>query len=197
MTVATVIASLVLVAGTAAAQPGITPASPLPPASQPVQPSDDGVSERAAVWISGGATLASYAVLAVGVSLGPHGDGPAVQMLGAAGTLIAPSTGRWYAHAPGLGGIGLRLAGVGVAAIGASQWVTVCPLTYPDRCEPSKLAPILLLAGAGLYLAGTIHDIASAPGDARRYNQRLHNVSIAPIVRPDDHGLGVAVAAQF
>jgi hypothetical protein len=199
MTAAVAIASTVLLlAGTAAAQPVVTPPglTPALPAAAPPPRQGDEVSESTALAIAVGGTVASYGMVLLGA--GPvRGDaGRTLIAIGVAGTLIAPSAGRWYARSAGWRGLGLRLAGAGAVALAGAAAVSECGLFRSDPCTP-VVGLVLGIAGAGLWVGGTIDDIVMAPRDARRHNERLRQVTLVPLVRPDDHGLGLAVAARF
>jgi hypothetical protein len=111
--------------------------------------------------------------------------------------LFAPSAGRWYAHASGWRGLGLRLAGVGTGALAAAVALSECRLYADNPGCHATWGTVLGIAAAGLYFGGTIDDFVMAPRDARRHNERLRQVAVVPLVRPDDRGLGVAIAARF
>ena len=49
----------------------------------------------------------------------------------------------------------------------------------------------------GLVVWGTIDDIVTARRAVRAYNQRLHNVSLVPVLRRDTRSVGLALTAQF
>ena len=106
-----------------------------------------------------------------------------------------PSTGRWYAGSVGLRGLGLRLAGLGSALL-AADTAGGCISHAGDGCSTGGVVA-LGIAAVALYVGGTVDDFVMAPRDARDHNARLHQVTLVPLVRPDDHGLGVAVAARF
>jgi hypothetical protein len=210
------LASLVLAtAGIAAAQPAATapeatpPATPAPlpatPAPAPPVPSSldetapaqsvrEPVSETAALWIGLGGTLGAWGTVAAGAVLSQQHSswaGPAL-VVGIGGTLLAPSAGLWYAHAGLSRGLALRVAGVGLEA--AALFVaTRCD----DECSSSGSALIegLAIGGLGVYAAGTIDDIVAAPGEARRYNERIRSLALVPVIRRDV--TGVALAARF
>jgi len=203
------LASLVLAtAGTAAAQPGAAaPAPTAPPGPSaahvlelgPVEeaapaPPREPVSETAALWIALGGTLAAWTAVAVGAELAHENNtwaGP-VSVVGIGGTLLAPSAGAWYAHSGVSRGLGLRVAGIGLELTGV-----LLAARCEDECSSSgaMLVAGIALGGLALYAAGTIDDIVTAPGRARRYNQRIQGVTVVPMISRD--GPGVALAAQF
>ena len=63
-----------------------------------------------------------------------------------------------------------------------------------SREDDGTISALLLIA-AGMYIAGTVDDIAMAPTAARRYNARFENVAIVPQLNA--HGGGVAVLGRF
>jgi hypothetical protein len=190
--------SLVLVlAGTAAAQPGMTeptpmPAQPMQPMQQPM-PQGEQLSEGTALGLSLGGTIVSWVLVGVASGQNNQSSGSTETMgtIGAFGTMFAPSFGHWYAHSFATRGLGLRALGIGSALVGVMVALSECPLFSEGECHESGLAPVLLIAGAGLYIGGTIDDIATAPGKARRYNHRFENVSVVPVVRHDSGGFAV------
>jgi hypothetical protein len=182
------------IAGTAAAQPAMTPpsTSPLPPSAWPpptMQPGE-ALSESTAVWLSLGGTVASWGLIAVASQMDERLGGNAgnIASIGALGTLLAPSFGHWYAGSYFTRGLGMRLAGVGATYLGLGILLSGCE----EDCSNAGLAAALLLGGAGFYLAGTIDDIATASGKVRRHNERLQNVAIVPMIRSDSGGLALA-----
>jgi hypothetical protein len=191
--------TVLALAGTAAAQPagappGLTPALPAVPPSP--QGQDDEVSESTALAIAVGGTVASYGMFVLAANVDDHTAANTLVAVGAAGALIAPSAGRWYARSARWRGLGLRLAGAGTAVLAAAAALSECGLFSSGHCQPTG-GVVLGIAGAGLWVGGTIDDIVMAPRDARRHNERLRQVTLVPLVRPDDHGLGLAVAARF
>ena len=177
---------VVAMAGTSAAQPGVTSPSIAP--APPTQPHGEELSETTALSLSLGGTAAAWTVLLVGAELDHHGYGSAgaMEAIGGLGTLLAPSFGHWYAGAAGGRGLGLRAAGIGAALLALAYVVTVCE----DECSTGP-ADGLLVVGAGLYLGGTLESIATAPGAARRQNHRFQNVTIVPMIRGDRGGMAI------
>ena len=197
---ATIALTVLALAGTAAAQPALAPPglTPAMPAAQPPPSSQEGeVSEGTALAIALGGTAASYGMLILGAEMEDRGNaGHTLATIGAVGTLIAPSAGRWYAGSGGWRGLALRLAGVGTSALALGALLSECPLFSEHSCNPAGAA-VLGIAAAGLYVGGTIDDIVMAPRDARAHNERLHPIALVPLVRPADHGLGLAALARF
>jgi hypothetical protein len=209
-------------AGSAAAQPGLTPPSPpaeappsgagsTPPArgfgssgpsvptlasqapaqpmtlpEQPRRPGD--VSEQHAVTIALGATLTTWSIVGVGIAA----ESGRIVLTGLLGSLITPSFGTWYAGGSAAPWLGMRALGAGVTFYGLLR-VEGCV----DGChdENDDLAAIALLGGLGLYIAGTITDIATAPSAARRHNRERHALTVAPLVQA--HGGGLMIGGAF
>jgi hypothetical protein len=203
--VATTALLVLAMAGTAAAQPGVTAPTTAPPDAtspiaappgatspiaappQPTQQPGEELSEGTAVWLSLGGTLASWTLIGVATNTDNQGSNTGrIAAIGAFGTLLAPSFGHWYARSFFTRGLALRLAGALSAFLGAAGAFAEC-----DDCSNSGTTlPVgLLLVGAGLYIGGTIDDIVTAPGDVRRYNHQFENVTIAPMIRSDSRGL--------
>jgi len=155
--------------------------------SVPTQQSGEELSEDTAVLLSLGGTLVSWTLIGVATHMdNESGNAGRIAKIGALGSLLAPSFGHWYARSFFTCGLTLRLAGVVAGFLGF-----VGVLACEEDCTSSgpALSAGLLLAGAGLYIGGTIDDIVTAPGEARRYNQRFQNVTIAPMIGRDNRGL--------
>ena len=185
--------------GTASAQPGVTAPNPpqqAVPRSPGVQPPPSAepegweLSESTALWLSLGGTAASWGLIVAATQLTDSGTG--VATLAALGTVGAPSLGHLYADSFGTRGLGVRLAGAGVAFLGAI--LRVLETADGGRASGSGelLTGGLLYGGAALFVAGTIDDIVTAPAAVRRYNRRLHGVTIAPMIGPDRGGVAGA-----
>jgi hypothetical protein len=194
--------AVLALARTAAAQPAVAPSSPPAAPGAELAPSrDDEVSEDAALLVAIGATAASYGALGIASQLQDGGARNAMFAAGALGTLIAPSTGRWYARSRGLRGLGLRLAGAGTGALAVALLIGQCGIFADDDCEAGGAA-VLGVTALALYVGGTIDDLVMARRDARRHNERLRRVGplervvLVPMVRPGD-SVGLAVAARF
>lgn len=178
-----VLAALALalaVPGSAAAQPASTTLEPRAPVAAPYDPT-------VALALSLGATAVGYGVLYAGVDR--RSDG--LTAVGLAGIGLGPSIGHWYSGHVLTRGLGFRVVGAATAAAGALVMVSSCPIfeTEKTHCGAETLAVILGLSGAGLFVAGTLDDIFTAPGEARRRNQR--RLAVAPVVTPDRAGLAV------
>lgn len=148
------------------------------------------VSESTAIGLSLGLTAVSWGLMYVSVK----GESPEFFLLGAAGALVLPSAGHWYAGEAG--GVGLVTRGAGLAlfisgAIRAEREVDGCD----GGCSTTDDAELRLWAGFGLFIAGTIYDIATSGSAARAHNERLRKMMVAPTVQPG--GGGLALVGQF
>ena len=186
--------TLALLASTAAAQPGAT-------RPQPVDERDEGT----ALALSLGGTLGSYAALAFAIAVDSPASG-AIGTIGAIGIVAAPTAGHWYAGRIVTRGLGLRAAGLVVLIAGGLADSEGCGLFYsghgdpePDDCGDNfrtTKGTALMAAGAALFLGGTVDDIITAPGAARRRNERARaTLTLAPLVH--HHGGGLALAGTF
>jgi hypothetical protein len=190
-----VVLAIVLVTSSARAQPGAMP-SPQPP------PPDD-VSETTALALSLGGTLASYAAVTFAAAVHTSASST-IGTIGVFGVLGAPTAGHWYSGRIVTRGLGLRGAGIVVLLVGAIADSEGCSLVYggdavseePDDCGDNfrtKKGTALMIAGAALFLGGTLDDIITAPGAARRRNaQHRANLTLAPLVHHDGGGLALA-----
>lgn len=160
------------------------------------------LSENAALAWSLGGTLGAYS--AIGLAAATGSDGLATA--GILGTLVAPSFGHWYAGAWLTRGMGLRALGITTFVAGALAENEGCGgLFYSGHGDPvpedcgdnfrTTKGTVLLLSGIALFVGGTVDDIASAPRRARRHNERIQSLAVAPIVRGD--GGGFAVSGRF
>ena len=150
--------------------------------AQPVQ--HDEVSEDTALGLALGGTVASWGAVIVGGKMGNDGLATA----GAIGTLIAPSFGHWYSHQIFTRGLGLRALGVGVAIVAFGMaW----DASFTGEDDDEDTAGVLLLVGAGMYVAGTVDDIATAGAAARKYNARFRDVTVVPTANANGGGLSL------
>jgi len=179
-------AAVVVATSTAQAQPGT-----VAPAAAPVPQQVDTVNEDVALGLSLGGTIASWAALIAGSSSESSNGGLAT--IGLIGTMFAPSFGHWYSHQALTRGLGIRAVGFGLTAVGVS-------LALDDIFDESDngddgTAGLLMLIGAGMYIAGTVDDIANASGAARKYNARFQDVTLVPTMNA--HGGGMALSGRF
>jgi hypothetical protein len=181
----------VLVPTIAHAQPGVV--DPEPPVMMPqaIPVRVDTVSEDVAVGLSLGGTVASWGLLLAGGKMGND----TMATIGAIGTMFAPSLGHWYSHSVFTRGLGIRALGLGVGLIGLSMALSNFSSDSEDNTNNDGTIGALLLIGAGLYVAGTVDDIAMAPTAARRHNTRFANVTIVPQIT--QRGGGFSLVGRF
>lgn len=185
--VAVAVAAAFAIPSVAVAQPGVTDPEPAP--SPIVQAQVDTVDENIAIGLSLGATVASWGLLLVGGSA----DNETMTTVGAIGTMFAPSMGHWYSHQLLTRGMGIRALGLGVGAVGLSIALGQA-FDHEDNSDDSTVS-LLLLAGAAMYIAGTVDDIATSGRAARKYNSRFENVNVVPQLTAN--GGGLAVVGRF
>lgn len=222
MKLAIVAASILLaLAGRASAQPGMTPPeadseepppptrvmpAPAPyfaPAPAPTRvtalPAGERLSEDHALALSLGGTALSWGLLIGAMVIPDDGSGVTALMgtAGAVGSVFAPSFGHWYADAHLTRGLGLRLGGMAVVLAGAFVAFTEDPITYghddpPTESNEPVIGPAIAIIGVGMFVAGTIDDIVTAPRRVRRLNrEREVSVSLAPMVTHQSAGLAL------
>lgn len=177
-----VFVAALLISGTAQAQPGNV--APLP--SRQV----DQVDEDVALGLSLGGTIVSWGLL-IGSAYMDDNAEPA-GTIGAIGTMFAPSFGHWYSHKAFTRGMGIRLLGVGVGLVGFGMAIDSA---FDSNNNNDEAAGTVLLLAAGLYVAGTVDDIATATSTARAYNTRFQDVAILPSIT--QHGGGVSLTGRF
>jgi hypothetical protein len=152
---------------------------------------DDGPRDPAtAGLLSGGITFAGGLVVAMAVDR----DSAALGALGGTGLALGPSTGHWYAGEVVNPGLGVRVGGLAVAALGATMIHDgrgadgACDST---RC---RVGTGLAVAGPVLVAGGTLYEILTAPGAARAHNRR-RALGVTPAALDD--GFGFTVAGNF
>jgi hypothetical protein len=188
---------LVALAGRAAAQPAMTPPAPVSePARVPVgEPS----SEDLALTLSLGGTVASWGLLFGSGYLAGRSENAAgvLGLAGGFGIVFAPSFGHWYTGEIFTRGMGLRLAGGAAVMVGFAVALSQSGLFTEDESsntgEPMA-GPLIALAGVGLFVAGTVDDIVTAPRRVRRQN-RERGFALAPIAIP--RATGLALSGRF
>ena len=148
----------------------------------------DEVDEDIAVGLSLGGTVVSWGLLIAGGQMENGG----MATLGAVGTMFGPSLGHWYSRKTFTRGLGLRALGLGAATIAFGM---ALDNLFEEQQDDESTIAALLLAGAGLYVAGTVDDIATASGSARQYNSRFENVTVVPTANA--HGGGVSLIGRF
>lgn len=196
MKTAAVAASIILaLAGSASAQPGMTEPVPAPAPAAPPAPTGGELNEGTALALSLVGTVGSWALFIGSAYMSEGGDGSGVlTTVGAIGVLVGPSIGHWYAGKYVTRGLGLRALGVAAAFTGAMVALSECGLFSEEPCDPTGGETIALL-GAGLFIAGTVDDIVTAPGRVRRHNERLAGLAVAPVLT--QHSAGFAIGGRF
>lgn len=199
---------LLALAGHASAQTGMTAPGPPPardaetpsaPAPAPV-PEGKRLSEGTALALSLGGTALSWGMLIGAVTIDNSPVSRVMGTAGAMGIVAAPTFGHWYADTFLTRGLGLRLGGMLVALAGVVVAFTEDPpcLPFGDGSCPAGDDPVvgtaIVFLGAGMFVAGTVDDIITAPRRVQRLNQ-AHNVAIAPIVT--QHSAGLALGGRF
>jgi hypothetical protein len=192
MKTAIITASLSLaLAGTAAAQPGMTSQVPGEPAARAAEP----LSENLALTLSLGGTLGSLGLMFGAASVGNGSESMAALMgtAGALGFVFGPSFGHWYARKYFTRGLGCRLVG-GAALFGA---VALALENFGSSDDgPGESAVVgLVFSGLILYVVGTLDDIVTAPSRVRKHNQRLKDIAVTPLAV--SHGGGLGLTGRF
>jgi hypothetical protein len=156
---------------------------------------------------AGGAVALAIAVpLATGRgSTGTTGGAFVLGTLGGLGVTFGPTIGHVYAGRWWSRGLKIRLYGLATAAAGALvAFLGACW----DGCRGDTTSHDVLtgagatafVAGAVLYVAGSIDEIASASAAARRYN-RDHgldaSLTVAPIATRSGAAPGIGVVGRF
>lgn len=196
-------------AATAHAQPGASPVAappgPPPPAYTPAPygapPPQIEINEKSpgtALILSLGGTVASFAIAASGTENALLGTTAGL------GMWLAPSFGHWYVGDGWTTGLTYRMAGGAAVAAGAIWVVSQC-VSHDggggsgDDCGTGGFA--LMIGGGAAFFGGMIYDIATAPGAARRHNERQrqratqYQYSVTPTIGGDR--VGFAVGGRF
>jgi len=140
--------------------------------------------------LSGGVTFGGALIVAMAIDR----DSPTLGALGGTALALGPSTGHWYAGEAYNGGLGVRVAGLALAGLGAAM---IHDGRDPDgecadrRCKTGRG---LLVAAPLLVVGGTIYEIVTAPAAARAYNRRQRR-GLVPASIAD--GFGLTFAGRF
>lgn len=150
----------------------------------PVAKSEPGrrLNEDVALWLSLGGTLVSFGALAGGMAL----DNAPLGISGLIGTIVAPSWGHWYQGRFVTPTVALRTLS-GLATLVTLGLAVVCG----DHCDGSGLAGIVFVGGGLTYIGATTYEIIDAPRKARKHNQRIEALGIAPVVTQGAAGLSL------
>lgn len=180
-----VVAALILTASPALAQPGASPVL-TQPAGEPLEAK----SEQAALGLSLLGTVVPFAVTVAAASA----DQPELALAGAIGMLVGPSLGHWYAGRFVTGGMLMRGAGAALMLGGVVQ--ALDELGCDGSCGSSDGAT-LVIAGAAVFVGGTLYDLATAGRAARKWNER--HLDMGPTVVSSASGPvpGLGVAGSF
>lgn len=200
--------ALAAAAATAHAQPGATPAGAPPPAPPPPAtyapyappPPQIEINEKSpgtALILSLGGTVAAFAIGGVANENALLGTASGL------GVWLAPSFGHWYAGDGWTTGLTYRMAGGAAMAAGAIWVLSECSLGHDnnggDDCGEPGFA--LIIGGAAAFVGGMVYDIATAPGAARRHNERQrqrvmqYQYAVTPTIGGDR--VGLAIGGRF
>jgi hypothetical protein len=180
-----VVVIVIALGRTAAAQPGLTP-------SRATMPVEGEVSENTALAMSLGGTALSWGLIAAGASMDSEEGGELLGKLGGFGAVVAPSFGHWYRGKYWTRGLGIRLAGTGVAAFGG---ILILSSIFGGGEGNAEVGVGMMIAGGGLFVGGTVDDIIQAPRMARRHNMQLRGLAVVPTVQRG--GGGLALSGSF
>lgn len=192
-TLASVIVGLAVAAPlSAAAQPALTPLNAPAGSRAPDATSEGTKSPQTALLLSLGGTAGSVALMVAGAaSNSPSGD--SLMTAGLLSSLITPSLGHWYAGHYLTGGMAMRGGGGVLVIAGVAQALGAEFASDGGDGSNGDSGATMLLVGAGLYVGGTIYDIATAPAAAERWNEK--HLALAPtLVSSGTHttvGLGL------
>jgi hypothetical protein len=189
-------AIVVLLLGTAQAQPGAVVPAP-PGATEPIvsRPEPALLSEGAALGLSLGGTFVAYTMFGISANLDDESVRTPLLVTSSLATLLAPSAGHWYAGTIVTRGFGLRVGGLAAGYVGLGLLLG-CVGHHDDECRSNEtLAVGLLILGAGLWATGTIDDIVQAPKRVARINAQRRAYAVVPIASADS--VGVAVIGRF
>jgi hypothetical protein len=171
------------------------------PATVPAQPALAGTDvvidykdPDVALALSIGGTVAPTIATIYGLS---H-DGPSSGTLiglGLTGMFLGPGLGHWYAGDYLTAGLGMRVAGGALVVGGALAGLGECG--FEENCTPNG-GVALMTIGAGLFVGGTIYDIATSGRAANGWN-REHMVHMAPTaISSNGHTtMGVGLGGTF
>jgi hypothetical protein len=108
--------------------------------------------------------------------------------LGLLGIGVGPSVGNLYASdlRRGLTGLGLRMVGGLVTALGLAQ-----------AMEGKEGGEALLLTGSGIIIGSALWNLGTIGKSVREFNERHHGVAITPYLDPVNKAGGVEFALKF
>ncbi|HEY3807798.1 MAG TPA: hypothetical protein VGL61_34675 [Kofleriaceae bacterium] len=160
---------------------------------------DASKSETSALALSELGAVAGPALIVGGGAWFAHTNGPgqpvafATVVTGVAAAVALPSLGHWYAGDRDVTQLLTRGAG---AALMVGGFAGALEAPWSDN-DPSGL--VVAAIGAGIIIASSIYDVATAPRAARQYNARRHSLIVTPAPLATDRGMvsGFAVAGSF
>ena len=139
-----------------------------------------------ALALSASGTAVSLGIMIVAARDATSGeDADRMMLVGAGALLLAPSLGHWYAGDKISTGLLARLGGTALMITGAVMAYDCDDLDADCRRDSGESVAML---GAGVFIAGVLWDVATAPDAARRWNAR-HGVAITPTVTSGGAGL--------
>jgi hypothetical protein len=152
--------------------------------------------------LSLGITAVGIGLNVMATDLAPHYDEPgksdvlrvSVVLTGTVLALVGPTSGHFYAGRAWNPGLKWRLIGGGVFAVSI---VPAFAFALGDNDAGVTIFGLLAAGGGITYIGATIWEIGTAPGAARRQNERLEesaSISIAPIIGREP---GLAIAGRF
>jgi hypothetical protein len=198
----TILASLVLLAGTAAAQPSVAP-----PSGTPVREPKPRYPSTARYW-SLGATLGPVAAGAAMLGFGSDGTQYGGVVIMATGGVVGPAMGLWYAgHG---GGVGLLARGASAAVFlgGLFFYVIIradddcdpdgppCEIPLPGEAGERRKALAVAAIGAAGMLASFIYDTREAGRIVER-NNRAHRLTVTPAMLTTTTGRAPGAVLSF
>ncbi len=170
-------AALVLASSVAGAEPA------------PSGPRDEDVATNLSILGSIGAV---FLVGAAGDHTAAEWKPAAVEL---AGAVVAPAIGHIYAGDWLSPGLALRVAGAGLAALGAYEWSR--PYGDPSKIEFSPVGGVLIAGGVVALATGAIYDIATSRRVVRRYNREHATIVPTALATPSGITPGLALAGRF
>ena len=117
-----------------------------------------------------------------------------VVLAGTVLALVGPTSGHIYAGRAWNPGLKWRLIGGGTAAV---SFLPAFAFAFSGNDAGATIFGLLLAGGGLTYIGATIWEIGTAPGAARRHNERLEegaSISITPIIGRQS---GLAIGGRF
>jgi hypothetical protein len=188
--------ALVAFPSIASAQPSVS----TPVEYQVTETVDTGqVSPSTSTLLSIGGSAIGVATIWMGSKM--HGGDTPIMELGAAISLVGPSSGQWYAHGSAYftPGLGIRLGGGLLMALGFGAAIDhACHDGMCDTPIRDHNSDTLIGLGAVVAAGGMLYDIATAGSEARKVNSR-RRVAIDPLVMStaSGHTTGVGLSGSF